>query len=549
MSLYPRREETVASNGMVATKHPLAAEAGVQMLKRGGNAVDAAVATGFALGVVEPPMSGVGGICYVVIHLVDDDQTIALSGATKAPIEARDDMYRLESEGFAGYYRKVVDDENLYGYRSVVAPTLVGSLCTALENYGTKSLKEVLQPAIKYAEEGWRLSAHDIATIASEMSTIANFPETAKTLLINNLPPKVSDLLVQKDLAKTLRTIANEGPEAFYSGSIAKAIISDVEENGGMLTEKDFANASKPTIYEPGHGCYRGHDVHFMPRDCGGPTVMEILNILEGYNLGALGHSTPKYIHLLAEVFNIAYADFHEYVGDPEFIDFPMKGLTSKDYANVVRDRIDPDRAVMEFKASDPWSFQGGCTTHQSTVDRDWNMVSWTQTLGSAYGSKVVARDTGVILNNQMFGFNPEPGHANSIAPGKTRVGHTAPTLMMKNGLPYLTVGAPGGTKIITCIPQIITNIIDFDKGVQGAMEAPRVDAGSTYGSEEVVILDSRIGEKVRRALERMGHKVDIVDERIRSHFARPVGILINHETEKLHGGVDPFRPGLALGF
>jgi gamma-glutamyltranspeptidase/glutathione hydrolase len=203
----------------------------------------------------------------------------------------------------------------------------------------------------------------------------------------------------------------------------------------------------------------------------------------------------------------------------------------------------------MEFKASDPWSFQDGCTTHQSTIDGDWNMVSWTQTLGSAYGSKVVARGTGVILNNQMFGFNPEPGHANSIAPGKIRVGHTAPTLMMKDGLPYLTVGAPGGTKIITCIPQIITNIIDFDMGVQCAMEAPRVDAGSTYGSEEIVILDSRIGEKVRKALKRMGHKVDIVDERIRSHFARPVGILINHETEKLHGGVDPFRPGLALGY
>lgn len=549
MSLYPRREETVASNGIVATKHPLAAEAGVKMLKGGGNAVDAAVATGFALGVVEPPMSGIGGICYVVIYLVEDDQTIALSGATKAPAEARDDMYSLESEGFAGYYRKVVDEENLYGYRSVVAPTLVGSLCTALENYGTMSLKEVIQPAIKYAEEGWRLSAHDVATIASEMDTIAKFPETARTLLRNSLPPKVSDLLVQKDLANTLRTIANEGPEAFYSGSIATDIINDVEENGGLLTEEDFAKASKPTIYEPGRGCYRGHEVHFMPRDCGGPTVMEILNILEGYDIGVLGHSTPKYIHLLAEVFNIAYADFHEYVGDPEFISFPLKELISKDYADVVRDRIDLEKAIMEFKASDPWSFQGGCTTHQSTIDRDWNMVSWTQTLGSAYGSKVVARGTGVILNNQMFGFNPEPEHANSIAPNKTRVGHTAPTLMMKNGLPYLTVGAPGGTKIITCIPQIITNIIDFNMGVQCAMEAPRVDAGSTYGNEEVVILDSRIGEKVRRALERMGHKVDIVDERIRSHFARPVGILINHETKNLHGGVDPFRPGLALGY
>jgi len=541
--------ETIADNGMVATKHPLAAEAGVKMLKKGGNAVDAAVATGFALGVVEPPMSGVGGICYAVLYLAETDEAIAVSGATKAPVGASSEMYELEPEGFAGYYRKVKGDENLYGYRSIVAPTLVGALCTVLEDYGTLSLEEVMQPAVKYAEEGGMLSVHDVATIASEMAVIARFPETAKVLLRDGFPPRVSDVLVQKNLAKTLRTIANGGREAFYKGSIAKAIISDLRKNGGLLTEEDFASASEPTIYKPGRGSYRDNDVYFMPRDCGGPTVMEILNILEGYDLRGLGHNTPKSIHLLAEVFNIAYADFHEYVGDPEFIEFPLKGLTSKGYAAEVRKRINLERAVMKFKASNPWSFEGGCTTHLSTVDKDWNMVSWTQTLGSAYGSRVIAEGTGIVLNNQMFGFNPEPGHANSIAPCKTRVGHTAPTLLLKDGLPFLNVGAPGGTKIITCIPQIITNIIDFDMGIQSAMEAPRVDAGSTFGSEEVVILDSRIGEKVRRALKRMGHEVDVVDERIRSHFARPVGILIDHETEKLRGGVDPFRPGLALGY
>jgi gamma-glutamyltranspeptidase/glutathione hydrolase len=381
------------------------------------------------------------------------------------------------------------------------------------------------------------------------MGIITKFPETAKILLREGLPLRISDLLIQNDLSNTLKLIAKEGPDAFYKGRITKTIINELERNGGLLTEKDFAQASKPTLYKPGQGTYRNHDVYFMPRDCGGPTVMEILNILEGYDIKGLGHNTSKLIHLLAEVFNIAYADFHAYVGDPKFTRFPFKGLTSKEYASEVRKRINFEKAIMEFKASDPWIFEDGYTTHLSTVDKKRNMVSWTQTLGSRYGSKVVAKGTGVILNNQMLGFNPEPGHANSIAPGKTRVGHTSPMLMLMNGLPFLNVGAPGGTKIITCIPQIITNVIDYGMGIQDSMGAPRIDAGSIFGKEEIIVLDSRINEEVMRALIGMGHKINVVEERITSHFARPVGILIDHKTDTLHGGVDPFRPGLALGF
>jgi len=529
-------------------------------LKKGGNAIDAAVATGFVLTVVKPSSNSIGGVNWIVVRLADGETAIIL-GAGKAPMKAAPDMYELEPEGFGPYFRKVKDDANVIGHRSVAIPGLVAGFATLLEKYGTMDWEEVLQPAIRYAEEGFVVSILDIVGIAQRMEIILRYRATAEILLRNGFPPKLgrrdrwdgSERIVQRDLAESLRKIAEGGPEAFYRGEIAEAIVGDMEEHGGLMTDEDLATY-EPWIVKPTPVSYRGHEVIYAHVITAGPLVMETLNILEGFDLGALGHNTPETLHLLAEAMGLAYSDYYQYVGDPNFVAVPSVGLSSKEYAAERRELIDLEKASVSVKPGDPWPHEGESTTHQCVVDKEGNVTSITQTLGGGFGSFVTVPGTGIILNDQMWGFNPEPGHANSVAPGKWRVAPTAPTIIAKDGVPLLSVGAPGGGRIPLAVTQVIMNVIDHGLGIQAAIEAPRIDRGSTLSMPDEIVLDSRIGEPTREALSRLGHKVFVVDEQPwvpggSVNFAVPVGILIDPKTGRLHGGVDPYRIGAAVGY
>jgi gamma-glutamyltranspeptidase/glutathione hydrolase len=554
------RKEAVAENGMVVSKHPLASRAGVEILEKGGNAIDAAAATGFALMVVEPHMSTLGGVGWIVVRLADGDTDIIL-GAGKAPLKATPDMFELEPEGYGPFYRRVKNDANVYGHRAVAIPGLLAALAMMLDKYGNMDLEEVMQPAIGYAEDGFIVSLYDTMYISQMMGVIARFPETAKLVLRNGFPPRLArrdewdgaERIRQEELAKSLRNISKGGPEVFYNGEIANAIARDMEEHSGLVAEKDLATY-EPKVLKARPGSYRAKEVVYVPELCGGPLLMEVLNILEGFDLRAMGHNTSQTLHVLAEAMGLAYSDYYGYVGDPDFVRVPQRGMTSKEYAVERRGLIDVGRASVPVKPGNPWPHEGDFTTHHCAADKEGNVTSITQTIGGLFGSIVTVPDTGIILNNQMFGFNPQPGFANSIAPGKFRTGPPSPTIITDGQKPVLSVGAVGGPRIPLSLAQVIMNVIDHGMGIQAAIEAPRIDRGSVLRLADQIFVDSRIEGSVRDGLLELGHTLTVVDEQPwvpggYENFATPIGMLLDPRTGRFHGGVDPYRPGQALGY
>ena len=563
MSEYFTRKEVIAKNGIVVAKHRLAAEAGIEVLKKGGNAIDAAVATSFAIGVVEPGLSGIGGQGWMMIYLSDTNESVFIWCGGRAPEKARSDMWELEPERKSLSYRDqkaVKDDANYEGYTSVSVPGLLSGLAKALDMYGTMSLKEVMQPAIKYAEEGFLIDWWNAAFIATVMRLASKFPALAKIFLKDGFPPRpcftppmgVADRLVQKDLARTLKKISDGGPDVFYKGEIAQAIVDDMERNGGLLSMADLANY-EPEIVKAVPGDYRGYDILYPPLAfTAGPMVMEALNILEGYNLTELGHNSVQSLHILCEALKLAFADYYR-MGDPDFIEVNLEKIVSKEYANEQRKKIKSNRASTKVQPRDRPGHSTDCTTHLGVVDKDRNMVSLTQSSCGLFGSGVVTPDTGIILNAAMTFFNPEPGKPFSVAPRKRPVAPVAPILITKDGDPFLNVGAPGDGRIPAALTQVIIDVIDHGMGIQEAHEAPRIDCGSCVGVE--MIADCRISEKIRKALKQMRHNILLVEDfpwapgGPLNLFSVPVGVLVDSETGKLHGGVDPFRRGLALGY
>jgi gamma-glutamyltranspeptidase/glutathione hydrolase len=568
MSEYFTRKEVIAKNGMVVAKHRLAAEAGINVLKKGGNAVDAAVATSFAIGVVEPWYSGIAGLGYMTLYLSDTKESVFVCGAGRAPEKARPDMWELDPELKPPSYsdhKAVKDMANYQGYTSVCVPGLLSVLAKALEMYGTMSLEQAMQPAIKYAEEGFLVDWLDVAFIGGAMKEIVRFPGLSKILLRNGFPPapsfmqpqQIADRLVQKDLARTLRKISDGGPDIFYKGEIAQTIVDDMERNGGLLSMKDLATY-EPEIVKVIPGDYRGYEILHAPLAfTAGPMVMETLNILEGYNLSRLGRNSIQSLHVLCEALKLAFDDFYK-MGDPDFVEVPLKKILSKEYANEQRRKIESRKAEsngarMEVQSTDRLGHGTSCTTHLGVIDKDRNMVSLTQTIGAGCGSGIVVGDTGIILNGCMCQFDPEPGKPLSVAPRKRPTTPCTPILITKDGNSFMNIGAPGGGRIQASLIQVIINVIDYGLGIQKAMESPRIDCGSCASVE--MIADSRISEKTSKALERMGHNISHVKDLPWSPggpylaFARPVGILVDLKKGRLHGGVDPSKRSLALGY
>ena len=533
----------VAKEAMVAANHPLAALAGLKILKKGGNAVDAAVATHFALAVVEPFMTGIGGGGRCVIRMANGE-SFAMNFEPMTP--AKENPFEPDPEREATMYKvnlgrpATKDRADIIGYKAAAIPGFVKGMCLLVEKFGSLDLDVLLAPAIKYAEEGYIIDTYIAKNIAFNMHIIDKFPETAKILLKNGYPPNPwgearweagYDKLVNKDLAGTLRKIAKDGPDAYYKGDIASSIAEDMERNGGYITEADLA-AYEPQILEPSEGSYRGYDMISMPVST---TIMQILHILDNFDMKGLGYNTTEAVHVLAEAVKLAFAGRKTFLGwgaeEP-----PFKGIVSKEYAKELAKQIDMKKALDSLDLGDPRLYQEGETTHACVVDKDRNIAGVHSSVGDAFGSKVTIKGTGIILNNKMKGYDPRPGQPDSVKPRIIKPPPSGSTILLKDGAPYMVIGSPGGYKQVCAVARSIHSFMDYGMTIREAINAPRVFVQSGR-----VFIDSRIPGEVCDALVGKGHDLSVVDREF--GFARPNAIVIDPATGLLHGGIDGQPP------
>jgi len=541
-------------HGMVVTAHQLATRVGVDVLKKGGNAVDAAVAVGYAMAVVYPAAGNLGGGGFMTIQFADGRKTF-LDFREKAPLAATRDMY-LDSSG------NVIKGASTKGHLAVGVPGSVAGLEYAREKYGTRSRGALIAPALGYAEHGFVLDEGDIALFATATADFADDAATAAIFLNHGKPYKAGDRLVQKDLAKTLRLIAKHGPDAFYRGPIAEAIAASSAMGSGIITKADLEQY-KVRELAPIECDYRGyHIVSAPPPSSGGVIVCEILNVLEGYPLKDLGFRSAQAVHFQIEAMRHAYLDRNTYLGDPDFVKNPLDRLLDKGYAEKIRAAIDPTKAGVsrDMKPGVP-PHEGNNTTHYSIVDSQGNAVSVTYTLNDWFGAKVTAARTGILLNDEMDDFTAKlgvpnlyglvQGEANSITPGKRPLSSMSPTIVSRDGKPVMVIGTPGGSRIITVVVHCILNVIDYGMNIQEAIDAPRFHQQWLPETTNVDLF--AISPDTRKILVDMGHK--LADPQPPGHAA---GILVGAPSlggkprgnDRFYGANDPRRgTGLALGY
>lgn len=466
--------------GLVRSSHDLADEAGQDILRRGGNAVDAAVAMGFVLSVVHPVAGGLGGGGFAVVHAGGRDEV--LDFRDRAPFKASRDMF-LGPEG------EVIPEMSLIGHRAAAVPGCVAGLCALRDRYGSLPLEALTRAAIRFAREGFVLSPQQETALVSESRYFSRFPGSRRYFLKpGGLPYRGGDRLVQEDLAKTLECIAEHGAAAFYTGAVADLILRDMVENQGLFTAEDLA-AYQALWGKPLRGSYRGYDLFTAGLPAGGVQVIQLLNILEPADLKALGAGTPESIHLLAEAMRYTYADRAEYLGDPAFGALPVEALIAKDYGRDLYGRIrkNHNRAVPSGEIRPGLGpFKGGShTTHFSTADGKGNAVALTFTINDWYGSRAAVDGAGFLLNNSMDDFVSKPGapnmfglsggEANRIAGGKRPLSCMSPSILLKDGELFLALGSPGGSRIITTVLQVISNVIDHGMDIAAAVAFPRI--------------------------------------------------------------------------
>ena len=530
----------------MASQHKLATQVGLEILQKGGNAVDAAVAVGFSLAVVLPRAGNLGGGGFMIVHDAKSAKTNALNYREMAPASSTRDMY-LKKDGS-------VDRQKLnFQYPASGVPGTVAGMARALELYGTMSLADVMAPAIKQAEEGF-IVTYDLARILKTMTgRLGKWPESAKIFYKQNGDfYEAGDLLVQKDLAWSLKQIAKDGPSAFYNGKVGKRIAKDMKANGGYITMKDLNNYKVEEV-DPVWGTYRGYDIASMPPpSSGGVHIIQMLNILEKFPIGYLGHNTAETIHLMAESMKLAYADRSEHLGDPNFWKVPTKGITSKEYADELRPIINRWVASPseKIKPGKPQTYESEETTHFTVMDNKGNVVVNTYTLNFSFGSGIVSKGTGILMNNEMSDFSAKPGvpnafgllggEANAVEPGKRPLSSMTPTIVFKDGKPYFATGSPGGSRIITTVLQVIMNIIDHDMNVAEASHAPRIHH---QWYPEILYIEKGISLDTQNLLRARNH-----DVKYRNAMGSTQTIMLRDGL--LFGSSDPRRPDAAtLGF
>ena len=570
----PDKDEVVVEHGAVATAHPIAAQAGVEILKSGGNAVDAAIATGFCLTVIEPWNSSIAGHGQMIVHMAGEGRSVAIDYGHRAPRAATAGMFRVTGQTVVGNgIYEVEGRANAAGHRSVGVPGVTAGMCRAHELFGSLPLDRLVESAVHYARQGFDADATTCLMGGMFMPKLAGHAEAARIFLPDGCPPAPGTRVVQRDLADTLERIGREGRNGLYRGEVAAAFDEEMRRNGGVLSAQDLADY-EAQVLEPARTSYRGYELLGSPAPAGTITTLQALNILESFDLGRLAHGSPEHLHLFIEAARHAFADRYSFLGDPDFAPVPLDGVLSREYAREIANSIDRETAGLEGERElqpwiayagsplhDPWRYdpqpppehaapasppsEGDCTTHLSVIDRDRNIVACTQTAVGGFGSGVVVPGTGVLLPNSMIVFNPMPGAANSIAGFKRGLNNMAPVLALREGLPFLAVGAPGGRRIMCRIAHIVSNVVDFGMGMQEAITAPSVDA-----AERETFIDHRIDPQTVDELARMGHNVEVVPEpSTGGGFSRPRGVMIDPATGLLHAGVQPIGSDEARGY
>jgi gamma-glutamyltranspeptidase/glutathione hydrolase len=502
-----------ARNGMVASQDRIASEVGADILKRGGNAVDAAVAVGFALAVTLPRAGNLGGGGFMLVHMANTSTTVAIDYREVAPAAAHRDLF-LDADG------NVDTQKAQRSYLAAGVPGTVAGLALAQRKYGTLPLKDVVAPAVRLAEQGFPVG-YDLATslVANRKHFEASPPAMRAFFKPLGGSYEMGEVLQQKNLAMTLRQIANQGADAFYKGEIAQAIVKDMQTNKGLITAEDLA-AYQPIEREVLWGDYKGYRIAAMPPpSSGGVHLIQMLNILERYPLASWGHNSAKTIHHMAEAMRLAYADRSKYLGDPAFTQVPVTGLTSRKYTDRLAKRIRADRATSSktVAPNNPIPYESTETTHYSVIDQWGNAVSNTYTLNFSYGSGHMVQGTGILLNNQMDDFAAKPntpnaygllgGDANAIEPGKRPLSSMTPVIVFKDGKPYLVTGTPGGSRIITTVLQTVLNVLEHGHDIATAGALPRIH--HQWWPDELRI-EEGISPDTVSLLKRMGHTVAV---------------------------------------
>ena len=558
------KTEARSDGGMVATKDIHATKAGVRMLEMGGNAVDAAVAACFAIGVVEPWSCGIGGGGYMVYQLGERGGVIGFP--MKGPLDATPDMYEFTGEAAVGNFGwpGVVNNENLEGFRSIAVPGAVAGLCEANARLGNLPLSEVVAPAVSLARDGYSPGWHSIYSLGMMSDKLFKYDELRSVFMPGGKLP-TGDLtsqasLRQPDLANVLEAIGREGASAFYSGDIAEALTSDIRANGGVLSMRDLAEY-KPFVWDGGlEFAYSGHTVRVPPFQCAGTTSAMTLRLLDGFDIADMGHNSPDALHAYIYAARLAYVDRFRYLSDPAFVDVPWAGLVSDGYTDSRRAFISPDK-LGKIESGDPWAFEEGSpsrvfeasapaldngTTHLCAMDAGGGAVSLTNTLMAGFGSGVIPKGTGVVMNDGMMWFDPVPGRVNSIMPGKYPLNNMTPALVMDADGVKLAVGASGGRRITNCVTQLITKVVNYGMGPQDAIDSPRVDC-----SLPVTSVDPRLPAETVAELESRGHRIYAIGS---GHvqggfasFASPVAI-VRDPASGFRAGVDTFHSAYAAG-
>lgn len=579
-SVRPKRPAVTGVNGLIVSGHSLASMAGARIQMDGGNAADAAVATLATLNLTEPMMSGLGGNGFFTIYDKGSDKTYSLNATGAAPL-ALDPA-------------NVTPDELARGIKAGVVPGLFGGWIRLLERFGTKSLSEVLAPAIEYAEKGHALDPFVASSISRSQSLIERFPSTADVLLPKGRPPLPGEVhrypaLVGtfKSLVRAERRALGDGKsrsealqaayDCFYNGEISRKMVTFYKEHDGLFTAEDFARY-EPLWTEPIQTRYRGYDVYSTPSTSrGGLEVIMQLNLIEGFNVAEMGHNSAETLHLIAESIKLAKSDIYHFVADPKFTNMPTAGMVSKEYAAERRSSINPKRAMRFPNHGDPSQYQNvalasqwkelpfehrsqfaeepfeGSTTSFSIVDQFGNVVVCTPTLGSLWGTGVAVADTGIIFNNgtRIGSTSPYPDDVNYVRGGQIPILNNSPVLVMRDGQFHMSLGTPGGETIGQTEFQVLLNVLDFGMTIQEAVEAPRMSLSADPnfykpGATVSMQLENGISRKVFRRLKRMGHRPQpAADFGIGSNQ----GILVNPETETMTAGADPRRMMYAIGW
>lgn len=541
-------KEVYSKRGMVSSAHDLASKAGVEIMKKGGNAIDAAVATALALNVVEPNNIGIGGGGFMLVRFAKTGEVIFLDYREKAPAASTKDMFASEQAKKERW--------SMYGGKAAGVPGFLKGMVTALEKYGTMSFEEVAQPAIRLAEEGFALRSTQKQPIEESYETLLQYNDPNNLpYLKEGIPLDPGDVLKQPKLAKAFRLIAKNGPKAFYEGPIGEAFVATVRKTGGIMTMEDLKNYSME-IRKPVQGTYRGYQIYSAPpASSGGTHVIQLLNIMENFDVPKMRNDSFEFLNIWGQAMRMVFADRAAFMADTAFVEVPLIGLTSKAYAKTLAARINPNGKIPEKGVpGDPWLFndkqktayaaglgnEHDSTTHFSVVDAEGNIVATTNTINFWYGARVIVPEYQIMVNNQMDDFSSDPKSVNAPEPGKRPLSSMSPTIILDSkGKPFMTLGGAGALRILTGVTQIIMNVIDHGMAMDQAIQEPRMWTGLSGPTR----IEKAYGEDVFKALrERGGYDLDVT----RTSICQ--GILLRNG--KINGGAESNRSaGLAVGF